>query len=533
MTKYSISGTKLRRMRQKLGLTQVEMARRLDVSTSYLNLIEHAQRPLTPKLLARIAALFGIGLDALSDEGESRLAVDLSEVFLDPLLSSHKVDPAEIVALVRTSPSIGRAIADLYRSHRGQRERLLELGTALKQRENPPTLDKDIRSIAAAIRSSAEILADYPELSAPQRRRFLDIILDASKRLVPLVAGWLDDAPLESAAFMPVELLDPVEEVHDFLQSKSGYSEALEQVGERLRKLAGIDATASFERLAQCLRRQHRIEVAVVSAHARQAPVIHESGGQVVYLSEALPLTIRTRELATRLATENARDTIERCLDDAVWSSPEARSLAFSALADYVAGAVLMPYDSFAAAARSLRCDVELLKTRYAVGFEQICRRLTTLRRPGMEGVPFYAVKVDMAGNVIWRFSASGMRIPRYRGVCPLWNVHAAFLSPGIVRPQASRMPDGTSYFSIARTVPDEGAASARSPRLSAIELGCESSFVGDIVYADGFDLGVASAQVPIGSSCQVCERHDCQQRILPPFRRRDTMSHASDVVDA
>jgi len=198
----------------------------------------------------------------------------------------------------------------------------------------------------------------------------------------------------------------------------------------------------------------------------------------------------------------------------------EARATALSALADYAAAAILLPYDAFREAARELRHDVERLQRRFGIGFEPVCRRLTTLQRPGARGVPFYIVKVDMAGNVLWRLGSAGMRVPRFGGVCPLWNVHAAFLTPGVTRAQLSRMPGGTTYFSFARAVRAEEPEVVGSPRFSAIELGCDASFARQIVYADGLELGAGAAALPIGTTCRLCERMDCSARALPPLRR-------------
>jgi hypothetical protein len=129
-------------------------------------------------------------------------------------------------------------------------------------------------------------------------------------------------------------------------------------------------------------------------------------------------------------------------------------------------------------------------------------------------------VKVDMAGNVRLRLGSSGFRVPRHGGTCALWNVHAAFLAPGVTRAQLSRMPEGAVYFSIARTVPGDEPEVVRSPRFSAIELGCDAAFARALVYADGLDLSAHAAAVPIGTTCRLCERPDCRQRALPPYRQ-------------
>ena len=87
----------------------------------------------------------------------------------------------------------------------------------------------------------------------------------------------------------------------------------------------------------------------------------------------------------------------------------------------------MMPYDRFLEAANEDRYDIDILRNRFGVSFEQVCHRLTTLRRPGAEGVPFHFIRVDIAGNISKRFSASGIHIARFGAACPRWNVYAAF----------------------------------------------------------------------------------------------------------
>src|SRR3546814_19106198 len=95
-------------------------------------------------------------------------------------------------------------------------------------------------------------------------------------------------------------------------------------------------------------------------------------------------------------------------------------------------------------------------------------------------------LRVDIAGNISKRFSLSGLRIPRHGGACPRWNVYAAFMTPGLIHAQISRMPDGTSYFCIARPVQKRvGGYSAPQPYLS-IGLDCEISHPAQLVYPDG-----------------------------------------------
>ncbi|WP_163602530.1 short-chain fatty acyl-CoA regulator family protein, partial [Klebsiella pneumoniae] len=84
---------------------------------------------------------------------------------------------------------------------------------------------------------------------------------------------------------------------------------------------------------------------------------------------------------------------------------------------------------------------------------EQVCHRLSTLQRPGQKGIPFYFLKVDRAGNVIKRHSATRFQFARFGGACPLWNVHEAFEQTGRTFVQVAEMPDGVRYLSLARAV--------------------------------------------------------------------------------
>ncbi|MCA9752814.1 MAG: DUF2083 domain-containing protein, partial [Gemmatimonadetes bacterium] len=123
-------------------------------------------------------------------------------------------------------------------------------------------------------------------------------------------------------------------------------------------------------------------------------------------------------------------------------------------------------------------------------------------------------------GNISKRFSASGFPFARYSGACPLWSVHAAFLTPGFIRTQLSEMPDGSRWFSLARTVRKAGGGHHVRQSRFAIELGCEARRANEIVYADGTDLA-AKAAIPVGVSCRMCERMDCRQRAFPPMHHR------------
>jgi len=138
-------------------------------------------------------------------------------------------------------------------------------------------------------------------------------------------------------------------------------------------------------------------------------------------LAETLLRESRGFQMAFQLALIEAREAIETVLTGAAPSSAEAAMLIRIGLFNYVASALLMPYEPFLAVAKTLRHDVEVIAARFGVSWEQACHRLSTLQRPALRGVPFFFVRVDPAGNVSKRFSAAGFPFARYGGSCPRW----------------------------------------------------------------------------------------------------------------
>ena len=145
-------------------------------------------------------------------------------------------------------------------------------------------------------------------------------------------------------------------------------------------------------------------------------------------------------------------------------------------LANYFAAAVMMPYPAFHAAAEALGYDIEVLAQRFNAGFEQVCHRLTTLQRPNARGVPFFMLRVDNAGNVSKRFSSGTFPFSKFGGTCPLWNVHATFDTPDRILNQVIELPDGSRYFSIARTVRRPAAPYPQPQPRYAIGLAAKSA---------------------------------------------------------
>ncbi|TMV68270.1 ImmA/IrrE family metallo-endopeptidase, partial [Thioclava sp. BHET1] len=218
------------------------------------------------------------------------------------------------------------------------------------------------------------------------------------------------------------------------------------------------------------------------------------------------------------LALTTQNELLEATLDLARFQSEEARAIAKIGLANYFAGAALLPYGRFLTAAREMRHDLERLADHFGASIEQVAHRLSTLQRPGAKGVPFFFVRVDQAGTITKRHSATRLQFARYGGACPLWNVHAAFETPSRFLRQLAETPDGIRYFCLAREISKPGGAFSAPVRRYALCLGCEIAHAGDLVYADGLDL--SRGFEPIGISCRICERTGCHQRSVPPLER-------------
>ncbi len=224
-------------------------------------------------------------------------------------------------------------------------------------------------------------------------------------------------------------------------------------------------------------------------------------------------------QLLHQVALITQNDLFEATLDLARFQTPEARDIAKIGLANYFAGAALLPYRALMAAAQETRHDLERLADIFGASIEQVAHRLSTLQRPGAKGIPFFFVRVDQAGTITKRHSATRLQFARFGGACPLWNVHRAFETPGRFLRQLAETPDGVRYLCLARDVSKPGGSFHSPTRRYAIGLGCEVQHAGALVYADGLDL--KGRFEPIGISCRICERPDCHQRSVPPLERR------------
>ena len=308
----------------------------------------------------------------------------------------------------------------------------------------------------------------------------------------------------------------PWEEVRDFFHYCDNYIDAVDRAAEYFAR-----DTGSGQSLRDTTKAALSAAGITVAFDETDALRRYDPASGVLHVSARASQATQTFQMLLQVALVRQNDLLEATLDFARFNSPAARDIAKMGLANYFAGAALMPYGRFLEHAQSCRHDLEVLATQFGASIEQVAHRLSTLQRPGSKGIPFFFVRVDQAGTITKRHSATRLQFARFGGACPLWNVHSAFETPGRFLRQLAETPDGVRYISLARDISKPAGRFGAPVRRYAISLGCEVRHAPALVYADGMDTTRASAFEPIGISCRICERKHCHQRSVPPLERQ------------
>ncbi|QCQ89860.1 short-chain fatty acyl-CoA regulator family protein [Rhodococcus sp. SGAir0479] len=450
-------GPRLRRLREERGLTQLALARILDLSASYVNQLENDQRPLTVPVLLKLNATFDLDVHFFAADSDARLAADLQDVLTT--LGTPTPPASTIEEFVARMPEIGHALVGVHRR------------------------------------------------------------LQAATEQVEQLSAHLDTT---SGAGAPGATPMPFEEVRDFFYDRHNHIAELDDAAERLFVRSGLRIGSLDTQLTTLLESEYDVIVRLrTDPPDRPGPKrVFDTANRILTLARHLSPGQRAFQIATQLAFLTQSTVIDRQVDAAAALGRNARELAKIGLANYFAGALLLPYSQFLDAAEHLHYDIEMLALQFEVGFETVCHRLSTMQRPTRRGVPFFFVRTDRAGNISKRQSATAFHFSRVGGSCPLWVVHDAFGTPGRILTQVAQMPDGRTYLWIARTT-DDGARPYGTPdRSFAVGLGCDITHADRLVYSRGLRLDEQVSPVPIGAGCKICERTDCVQRAFPQIGR-------------
>ena len=157
-------GPRLRRLRRDLGLTQSDMAADLDVSASYVALLERNNRPLTADLLVRLARTYNVDMAALAGSGGADEAAQLQAVLKDPIFAHIDRVSLEVADIVTNYPGIAEALLRLYTTYQEEQLALADRGAEAGGAE-PEALEPvaEARRFLAARRNCFPILDDAAE----------------------------------------------------------------------------------------------------------------------------------------------------------------------------------------------------------------------------------------------------------------------------------------------------------------------------------------------------------------------------------
>lgn len=419
-----------------------------------------------------------------------------------------------------TRPVSSRVLVDLLR--------LFEVDAAVFDADDGRRLVADLReaTLEAAPAGPPVPLSEIRQAvtGAPALARQFLTLHRAYRRLEQRLTSLDETIGLHEA--QAITALLPYEEVRDYFHYRDNYIASLDEAAEALAETLDVAGALSSEAALETAL-SARFGVTVERSFAAGTPLrSFDAAQRCVSLDAAQPAATRTFQLAYQLASLEFAPLIEGELAGAGLASAEAADVCRVGLTNYAAGALLLPYGRFKAAADEMRHDLERLQLRFQVSLEQVCHRLSNLQRPGQRGTPFYFVRVDMAGNITKRHSATRLQFARFGGACPLWNVHEAFSRPGEILVQLAETPDGVRHLCIAIGVVKAGGGHHRPVRRYALGLGCEVQHADRVVYADGLNLSGPAARV--GVSCRICERDDCAQRAFPALDR--SLSVPADV---
>ena len=464
------AGPRLRALRQEHGLTQRQMAERLDISTAYVNQLENNQRPLTAPLMLGLAERFAVNPAELMDATADRLLADLNEALADPLFNDDVPALSERKAVTANSPGFARALLTLYQAYRKTSEQLTGADEAASSgtRHLPQTPYEEVRDFF-----------HYAD-------NYIDPLDRAAEKLAHHLFAVDSDAGARQTTQRPANASPPAPD------------RRLRALQDHLQETHGIRFTSRTTHTSPVLRH-------------------FDATSRTLYLNPRLPASSRFFQMAHQLALLEMADTLSAITRTANLKTPEARQICHIGLANYFAGALHMPYGPFLQTARDRSWDVEELARIFGASLEQVAHRLSTLQRDGQRGIPFFFARLDAAGTITKRHSATPLQFARFGGACPLWNVHRAFETRDEIIRQFAQTPDGTRYLCLAWSHKKSIAGYGTPSSTFAYALGCEISHAADTVYVRDTDLQTVRFE-PIGISCRTCPRRDCVQRSVPPI---------------
>lgn len=459
MGRDTLTGSRIRERRLILGIRQAELARKAGISASYLNLIEHNRRRIGGKLLVDLAQVLGVEPSMLTEGAEAALIASLREAAAET--------GSKVAELDRTDEFAGRfpGWAEVLASNHQRISRLERTVETLSDRlTHDPHLAAslhEVLSTAAAIRSTASILAETGELEPEWRDRFHSNLNEDSRRLAEssrALVNFLDESD-NSAERRGV----PQEEVEEFFL-----------------------------------------------AHGYHFPELENSGGAAAASDRASGTTRCTASGAASGAAGSAACIAAYISDAPELVSDSARAIARAALEQYHSDAVQMPLAEVGLLIQSSGADPSMLARHFKVSLPVVLRRMGVLPVDVL-GQEAGLVICDASGSILFRKSVAGFALPRFGASCPLWPIYTALQRPDVPLRrnvvQQGRTALGFECLAVAwNHVP---SSFDRDPLYHAVMLILPRREVPE------------QAQ-PVGGSCRVCLRQSCAARREPSILKEE-----------
>ena len=246
----TLTGSRIRERRQISGLRQVELARQVGISASYLNLIEHNRRRIGGKLLVDIARALSVEPSLLTQGIEATLIAALREAAADATGHQAEVDGLEEFA--GRFPGWSGVLAQMHRRAVSLERTVETLSDRLTHDPHLAASMHEVLSTAAAIRSTAAILAEPGEIEAEWRNRFhrnlnqdAERLAESSRALVSYLDDSTEQGDLRGTPLDAVEALFAEQGFHFPELEAGGHSSGV--------SLDGLDSTAARTVAAEML----------------------------------------------------------------------------------------------------------------------------------------------------------------------------------------------------------------------------------------------------------------------------------------
>ena len=539
-------GQKIKVFRKKLGLQANKLSELLNISPSYLNLIESGKRNIDGDLLLRVCQELRIELSDITSDKEinlnnAKIAISKFsknkniknlDLKIGPKIKAFRrqlgLQANKFSEQLKISPSYLNLIESGKRNIDGNL--LIKISQELRVELSDLTSKEDVNLENDITELLDDQLFEGLDILGPEVKDLVNTNPKIAKALIKLGDNFKqkDHEIVNKVENISGKIIDsrkaafPGEVISDFLQENKNFFPKLENFANNIFEKVKQNNRTRYIALCEFLNSEYGIIVKdIIPEEGKPFSKIYKTKEKELFLSDYLSIETKKLHAAAQIAQEGASKEIDEYLSTFSFPSQEAKKLTRVALLNYCGAAILMPYKLFHKECKELKYDLELLQNTFATSFEQVAHRVTCLQDPDLPGIPFHFLRVDVAGNISKRFSLSGIEIPRYGGACPRWNVYSAFSRPGVIQAAVSKMTNGEKYVCIARTVEKGVGRYGQKKSMLSIGLGCEAKYAKDFVYTENLDLNDKKSELPIGVSCRTCDRLDCSQRAFPPLHKK------------